>query len=127
MQDQEAQNFGLRKKNKVEKVNSENKSLKTDRKKFFSYDRIVKNIPFFLFLAALAVVYIYNGHHADKLTRKIAETEKNIKELEYEYKTVKSALIFKSKASALVGAVEHLGLKEPKTPPMLLTDTAIKK
>jgi len=27
---------------------------------------LVKNIPFFLYLSALAVVYIYNGHHAKK-------------------------------------------------------------
>ena len=49
---------------------------KADWRKVFSYNRIVKNIPFFLFLAVLAVLYIYNGHHADKLVRKIAATEK---------------------------------------------------
>jgi Bacteriodetes cell division protein (FtsL-like) len=78
-------------------------------------------------LALLAILYIYNGHHADKLVRKITATEKNIKELEYEYKTVKSDLIFRSKASELVKAVEPLGLKEPKVPPMLLSDTIVKK
>jgi hypothetical protein len=39
---------------------------KRDWKKIFSYRWIVKNVPFFLFLAVLAVVYIYNGHYADK-------------------------------------------------------------
>lgn len=93
---------------------------KTDWKKFLSYKWVVKNIPFFLFLALLAVVYIYNGHYADKLTRKISATEKRIKELEYEYKTIKSEVIFRSKASELIKAVEPLGLKELKSPPYLL-------
>lgn len=105
---------------------AEKKEIKLGKaitKKVFNYNRIVKNIPFFLFLAVLAVVYIYNGHHADKLVRKIAATEKNIKELEYEYKTVESDLIFRSKASELVRLAEPLGLREPKAPPMLLSDT----
>jgi Bacteriodetes cell division protein (FtsL-like) len=110
-----------------EKVHNETVVPKADWKQVFNYNRIVKNIPFFLFLALLAIVYIYNGHHADKLVRKITATEKNIKELEYEYKTVKSDLIFRSKASELVKAVEPLGLKEPKVPPMLLSDTIVKK
>jgi cell division protein FtsL len=96
---------------------------KNDWRRFFNYKWIVKNIPFFLFLAALAVVYIYNGHHADKLIREISTKEKNIKELEYEYKTVKSEVIFRSKASELIKAVEPLGLKEQKIPPVILTDS----
>ncbi|HRI24492.1 MAG TPA: FtsL-like putative cell division protein [Ferruginibacter sp.] len=89
-------------------------------KKFLSHRWVVKNIPFFLFLALLAVLYIYNGHYADKLTRKISVTEKHIKELEYEYKTIKSEVIFRSKASELIKAVEPLGLKELTSPPYLL-------
>ena len=108
----------------TEKLNKETKVPKAEWKQVFNYNRIVRNIPFFLFLAVLAILYIYNGHHADKLVRRIAVTEKNIKELEYEYKTVKSDLIFRSKASELVKAVEPLGLKEPKLPPMLLGTTA---
>ena len=99
---------------------------KIDWKKFLSHKWVVQNIPFFLFLAILAVLYIYNGHHADKLTRKIGATEKHIKELEYEYKTIKSEVIFRSKASELVKAVEPLGLKELTTMPVLLEDTVLK-
>ena len=56
-------------------------NIKADWKKFFNYRSIVSNIPFFLFLSALAVLYIYNGHHADKLVRKIADSERNIPRL----------------------------------------------
>ena len=93
---------------------------KPDWKKNFNQKWIVNNIPFFLFLTVLAVLYIYNGHHADKLMKKITVSEKNIKELEYEYKTIKADVIYRSKASELVKAVEPLGLKESKQPPVVL-------
>jgi len=102
-------------------------STKADWKKRFNYNWIVKNIPFFLFLSGLAVLYIYNGHHADKLIKKIAVSEKNIKELEYEYKTIKSDVIFRSKASELVKAVEPLGLRELKEAPVVLQDSSATK
>lgn len=101
----------------------EQSTSRFDWRKIFSYRLVVKNIPFFLFLSLLAVVYIYNGHLSDKLTRKINATEKHIKELEYEYKTVKSEVIFRSKASELAKVVEHLGgLKPLTTPPVVLDD-----
>lgn len=95
---------------------------KPDWRKNFNQKWIVNNIPFFLFLTALAVLYIYNGHHADKLMKKISVSERNIKELEYEYKTIKADVIYRSKASELVKAVEPLGLKESKLPPVVLND-----
>jgi Bacteriodetes cell division protein (FtsL-like) len=89
-------------------------------KKLTSHKWVVKNIPFFLFLTLLTVLYIYNGHYADKLVLKINTTENKIKELEYEFKTIKSDVIFRSKASELIKAVEPLGLKELTKPPVVL-------
>lgn len=103
------------------KQQEQRKAAKLDWKKLLNHKWVVQNIPFFLFLAVLAVLYIYNGHHADKLTRKLSATEKHIKELEYEFKTIKSEVIFRSKASELVKAVEPLGLKELTTAPVMLT------
>ena len=91
--------------------------------KWLNYQSIVKQMPFFLFLALLAVVYIYNGHHADKLSRDIAKTSKELKELQYEYKTVKGEVLFRSKQSELVKAVEPLGLKELHQSPAVLKDS----
>ncbi len=90
--------------------------------RIFNNTFIVRNIPFFLFLSALAVGYIYNGHLADKLVKKIAVSEKNIKELQYEYKSVQSEVIFRSKASELMKAVEMMGLKELSVKPVLLQE-----
>lgn len=95
--------------------------------KLLQHKWVVENIPFFLFLAFLAVLYIYNGHLADKLTRKMSVTEKNIKELQFEYKTVKSDVIFRSKASELAKAVEPLGLKELTQAPIVLGDSTENK
>ena len=103
------------------KINEPSLTQKIEWRRLLSYKWVVKNIPFFLFLSVLAVLYIYNGHYADKLVRKINVTEKHIKELEYEYKTVKSEVIFRSKASELAKAVEPLGLKELVAPPVVLT------
>ena len=90
-----------------------------------SYHWIMKNIGFFLFLAALAVVYIYNGHYADKIVRDINRTNKELKELQYEYKTLKSEVMFRSKQSELAKAVEPFGLKELTQPPVVLIDSTV--
>ena len=82
-----------------------------------------KNIGFFLFLAALAVIYIYNGHYADNISRDITRTDKEVKELQYEYKTLKSEVMFRSKQSELAKAVEPFGLKELIKPPYVLIDS----
>jgi len=105
----------------IEKPNDT--TSKNDWRWFLSYEKVVSNIPFYLFLAFLAIVYIYNGHKADKLVRQITTTEKNIRELEYEYKTVKSELIFRSKASELINVVGYMGLKESDKPNIVLSDT----
>ncbi len=92
-------------------------------KRMLNYQSIVRQIPFFLFLALLAVMYIYNGHNADKLNRDIIKTTKELEELQYEYKTVKGEVLFRSKQSELVKAVEPLELKELTESPVVLTDS----
>jgi hypothetical protein len=87
------------------------------------YRWVVRNVGFLLFLAALAVVYIYNGHYADKISRDLSRTNKELKELQYEYKTLKSEVMFRSKESELAKAVAPFGLKELTQPPFVLTDS----
>ena len=67
-------------------------------------------------------MYIYNGHYADKTARDINTVGKELKELQYEYKSVQSDVIFRSKASELIKAVEPLGLKELNEKATLLVD-----
>jgi hypothetical protein len=88
-----------------------------------NYSAIVRQIPYFIFLAILAVVYIYNGHYADKTIREITRTAKELNELQYEYKSVKGDVLFRSKQSELIEAVKPLGLKELMAEPMVLIDS----
>lgn len=99
------------------------KENKKDWKRWLNYQSIVQQVPFFLFLAFLAVCYIYNGHYANKTIRAINRTEKEVKELQYVYKTVKGELIARSKQSELIKAVEPLGLKELIVSPIVLVDS----
>ena len=97
--------------------------IKRDWRRIFSYKWIVKNLPFFLFLSILAIIYIYNGHYADKTIRNINKVQNDLKELQYEYKTLKSEVMFRSKQSELAKAVAPLGLKELVVPPMVIRDS----
>jgi hypothetical protein len=87
------------------------------------YRWVGRNVSFLLFLTALAVIYIYNGHYADKISRDLNKTNKELKELQYEYKTLKSEVMFRSKESELAKAVEPFGLKELTRPPFVIIDS----
>lgn len=111
-----------------EQENNKERDLKTipaitGWKRWLNYQSIVKQVPFFLFLAALAVLYIFNGHYADKISRDLNRTAKEVKELQYEYKTIKSEVMFRSQQSELVKAVEPLGLKELTESPVVMNET----
>lgn len=93
-------------------------------KRLFSYRWIMRNFLFFLFLAVLAVIYIYNGHYADKTAREINKVSAELKELQYEYKTLKSDVMFRSKQSELAKSVDPIGLKELIAPPVILIDSS---
>ncbi|GAA0523821.1 FtsL-like putative cell division protein [Chitinophaga japonensis] len=82
-----------------------------------NYRALVHNMPFILFLSALALVYIANSHLAEKKIRRINKLGREIKELRWEYLNVKSELMFRSKMSEVSKAVEPLGLKPLNNPP----------
>ena len=107
-------------------ISEENETVHHPKKgrRMLRYNKwIVKNIPFYFFISALALIYIANGHYADKTMRKIGVTEKHLKEMEYEFKTIKQGVIFRSKESELAKALAPLGLKELLIPPLRIVDT----
>jgi len=106
---------------------SRKKSKRASFKRMLSYRWIIRNIPFFLFMSVLAVIYIYNGHLADKTVRHMTRVNQELKELKYEYKTMKSEVMFRSKQSELAKAVEPFGLKELLQPPVILNDSSAEK
>ena len=95
-------------------------SNKNPLKGLFNYQWIASNIPFFLFISLLAVLYIANGHMADRAIRNINTTTKQLKELQFEYKTIKGEVMFKSEENQIIKATEPLGLKVAKELPQRL-------
>lgn len=89
-------------------------------KKIFKYQWITGNMNFFLFLSILAVLYIANGHLADKTIRNINKTQNELKELQYQYKTLKSEVMFKSQEEQVLKAATTLDLKVCKELPQRL-------
>ncbi len=85
---------------------------------FLSDDRTIQHIPFILFLALIAILYIANGYYADDKIREVNKISNQIKELRTEYISSKSDLMFISKQSQVAAAVDTLGLKEPVVAPM---------
>ncbi len=77
--------------------------------------------PYLLFLALLAFVYITNDYVLENKVRKITRLEHEIKELRYEYISVKSDLMTLSKQSQLEKRLEKLGIKESKEPVKTIT------
>ncbi len=98
--------------------NASKKAKQNPLKALISYEWILKNMPFFLFLALLAILYIANGHAADNTVRDINNTAADLKELQYEYKSLKSREIFQSREDQLVQSALPLGLKISDEPPM---------
>ncbi len=98
------------------------KKRNSDKKKrsirLIRYEWIVDNLFFFLFLTLLAVLYIANGHKADNTIRDINVTAKKVKDLQYEYKSLKSEEMFKSREGQIVEAAAPLGLKIAEEPPV---------
>lgn len=74
-------------------------------------------LPYLIFLCVLGMVYIANSHMAVKNIRDIDRISKEVKELSWEYKSLKADLMFKSKMTEVAKKVDTLGLKELIEPP----------
>lgn len=86
--------------------------------KVINYQWVLQNTSFFLFVAFLIIIYIANGHRADKMIRDSNATAGEIKELQYEYKTVKSELMSRSREAEVIKVVSKEGLKVNANPPV---------
>ena len=80
---------------------------------------IVKQLPFILFLVFLALIYIGNRYHAEKLIRRTVSSTEIVKNLRAEQLTTASELMNQSKPSTVEEMVEQrgLGLHQPTSPP----------
>ncbi len=83
---------------------------------------VVQQLPFILFLTFLAVVYISNRYHAERIFRKVSEIQTEVKNLRAEQITTTAKLMNMSKPSAVTQLVEERGLelKDLSRPPIVL-------
>ncbi len=84
---------------------------------FLSRRMVVRNIPFVFFLALVALVYISNTYYAEKTYKEIEQAKSELKELRYQYITVKSNLMFESTEVEISRRASKLGLKATLVPP----------
>ncbi|HTI60985.1 FtsL-like putative cell division protein [Mucilaginibacter sp.] len=89
-------------------------------KKNVNAEKATDALPFLLFLTLLGMIYIGNMHMAEKSIRDIEKTQKEVKELSWDYKTSKADLAFKSTLSEVAKRADTLGIKESIVPPQKL-------
>lgn len=83
----------------------------------FDRDQVVHAMPFIGFVTLLTIGYIANSYYAERVVREISKTKKEIRELNAEYISTSSELMYRSRPSEVAKAVEGMGLKEPVDPP----------
>ena len=81
---------------------------------------VFDNFRYLLYIGFLVLVYIANAHFAEKGVREIQRTETEIKQLKWEYITIKSETIYKSMQSQLEQSLDPTGLDlEPEGPKVI--------
>lgn len=79
------------------------------------------SLPFIVFIAFLAMIYIANRHLAENNIRDIDKLGREVKELSWDFKTLKADLMLKSTQTEVANEVDTLGLFEPNEPPKKIT------
>ena len=76
-----------------------------------SAELLFKNLLFVLFISLLGLIYIANAHFAEKKVRQIQSMQREVKQLRWEYMTLKSENMYNSKLSEVRKNAENDGLK----------------
>jgi PhoPQ-activated pathogenicity-related protein len=106
---------------KAPKEFSENFFTQLFSKGFVSTEDATKALPFILYVAFLGMLYIANRHLSEKNLRTIDKLTKEVKELNWDYKSTKADLAYKSTLTEVAKRVDTLGIKISVDPPQKLT------
>jgi hypothetical protein len=74
-------------------------------------------LPKVLFCTALVIIYIANGHFAERNARKIEKLKLEVEDLRADYITMKSDYMYESKQSEIAKRAETMGIYESDVPP----------
>lgn len=82
-------------------------------------DGFMKHLPYVIFLAILAIIYISNRFHAEKLVRDAAKLKKEIRDLRSESISIASELMYISNQTEVLKLIQEkdIAIKESNVPP----------
>jgi hypothetical protein len=82
-------------------------------------EKVVRQLPFILFLTGLAFIYIGNRYHAEKLVRENSRLQDEVRELRARALSTSAELMHLSKQSEVLHLLKekNMGLRESVTPP----------
>jgi hypothetical protein len=84
---------------------------------FLARDKVIRLLPFLLFLTGLGLLYIFNSNYANRTIISMSKTKKQIEEQRFEYINTKSKLMQTSRQTEIAKRLQNSGLKESTTPP----------
>ena len=84
---------------------------------FLTREKVLANMPFFLYVAFLMVLYISYGYYTERTVRELHRTDTELKELRSEYITVRSHLDRTERQSQVAEDIRSMGLEESRVPP----------
>jgi len=93
----------------------------------FSSSAFVGYIPFIAFVGFLAILYIANRHYAERTVRQIDHLSREVKEMNWDYKSLSADLMKLTTQSEIAKRVDTMGLKERKAPPKKIVVVRTKK
>jgi hypothetical protein len=85
-------------------------------------EKIIRQMPFILFLSVLVIFYIANRYNAEKIVRQSVTIKRERSELRSEHISIAAELMKESKQSIIINQVDSfgLGLVENTEPPIKL-------
>jgi hypothetical protein len=84
---------------------------------WMTYSKAIQQTFFVLFIVALSILHVYNAHQAEGMTRRKVMIENELKELKWEYMSIKSDLMMRSKLTDIKQILEPTGLICSPQPP----------
>jgi hypothetical protein len=85
-------------------------------------ETVIKQLPYILFLAVIAIIYIGNRYQAEKIIRETYVLQREVKDLRAESISISSDLMYISKQSEVLKMVKEKGLDliESREPPKII-------
>lgn len=87
---------------------------------FLTREEVVVHIPFLLYVCGFFLITIALGYSFDNTEREKIKVRETLKELNAEYKTLKTQLESEKQHSNVSQRILDLGLEEPKNAPVII-------